>query len=999
MKEVLADFRSLPDGAIDTIDDALDLQILSREDHGTSAIDLASRHWLPQTTGRAPKSKIFQWLAFGGERGSRRKCRTGGPLPCLCPRLFPPSSLYLHKYYHCFTTIMTQDQYYVFPTCSAEQLSHPSPPTLGTIGGKALSLYETSSTFNVPPGFVLSVAFFQPWLDGIKNTDEWKAFVAVCGAGAGAVTKEHCDAIKAKCQKTLSLDASQEKELNRAISEAFGPDANTSKNLGIVAVRSSSPEEDLVGLSFAGGYDTTLGVTSDNLQAAIIDSFASLFDHRIYLYKVQHDMPTDTPRIAIIVQRQIASDAAGVGFSINPQNNCYDEITIAANFGVGESVVGGIVTPDTYIVGRFDPENPTITSKKVAEKSSAIWLDESTGGTSERPNKEPSAQALKDEQILEVAKLVAQVEDARGDGNPVDTEWAYCDGKLYLLQARPVTAYIPLFPEMVTERGAEKKLYIDVMVMTQGFSDPLSTLGLDLWSTILKRIKPTMSTDGPEGLMWNIHGREYMQISNILKTTGGKALIDKAFRTYDKSLDRALSSIDLKDYTPSKMPEGARGTLWKQLKQLWKMAPKMIAGLYKGGEVMNEYIEGTDRIIDRCHSDECSKDELFADAYEELMADFEEVMPSVGGLMSGLISRGRLHRMFRKCEGAEDYLISMCMDLKGNPTSEMGHMMVKLAGFAEIQETKSSEEFLKKLEDGKSLSSNFMDLYKNYLKRFGCRGMREIDVATPRTYENQATLFNTLKQIDVENNQIINVRQRRDKAYQALLEMAQEMGKEDAFKHHAENIQSLLGYREHPKYMLVVMIDRMRRHALNIGKELVSEDRLDHIEDIFALSIAQITEAQKDPTLDLRALVHSAMEPVEEVAHIKSWPVMIDSRGKIIRGVRDDKDLEEGTLLGDPISPGIVRGKAKVLKSPYEKPLESGEVLVARHTEPSWTPLFINAAGVVMEVGGPMQHGAIIAREYGIPCVSGLENATQLIKDGDLVEVDGSAGTVKFVVE
>lgn len=846
----------------------------------------------------------------------------------------------------------------------------------------------------------MAVAFFQPWLDQIKSTAEWKAFGAAADSPKGAgVIKEHCDAIKAKCKEILSLDESQRRKLNKAISEAFGPHASMNDNLGIVAVRSSSPEEDLAGLSFAGGYETSLGVSSENLQTAIIDSFASLFDQRIYLYKVQHDMPTDNPRIAIIIQRQIASDSAGVGFSINPHNNCYDEIAISANFGLGESVVGGIVTPDTYVVDRFDSKNPIILSKKVAEKSAAIWLDESTGGTSEKPNVEPSAQALADDQILEVAQLVAEVEDARGDGSPVDTEWAYSGGRLYLLQARPVTAYIPLFPEMITDRGGEKKLYLDVMVMTQGFSDPLSTLGLDLWSTILKRLKSTMSTDGPEGLMWNLHGREYVLLSTILKTTGGKALVDKVYRTYDKSLDRALNSIDLKDYTPSKMPEGAKGMLWKQLQELWKMAPKMIAGLFKGGEVMDEYIKGTNLIIDRCHSDKCSTDQLFVDAYEELMSDFEEVIPAVGGIVSGLISRVRLHRLFRKCKGAEDHLISLCMDLTGNPTSEMGHMMVKLAGFPEIQETKSSEEFLEKVEGSKAVSSEFIDLYKEYLKRFGCRGMREIDVATPRMYENQATFFDTLKQIDLENNQIINVRQRREQAYQALLKMAQDLGREETFVHHAKNIQGLLGYREHPKYMLVVMIDRMRRHALNIGKVFVAEGRLDRIEEIFSLSIAQVSEAQREPKLDLRTLVRAAEEPVERVAHIKSWPVMIDSRGKIIRGVREDADIEDGTLLGDPISPGIARGKAKVLKSPYEKPLESGEILVARHTEPSWTPLFINTAGVVMEVGGPMQHGAIIAREYGIPCVSGLENVTQLIKDGDLVEVDGSAGTVKFVIE
>ena len=198
-------------------------------------------------------------------------------------------------------------------------------------------------------------------------------------------------------------------------------------------------------------------------------------------------------------------------------------------------------------------------------------------------------------------------------------------------------------------------------------------------------------------------------------------------------------------------------------------------------------------------------------------------------------------------------------------------------------------------------------------------------------------------------------------------------------------------------HRLVVMIDRMRRHALKVGEAFVSQGRLENVDQIFALTIEQVTEAQKNSDMKLLPLVKANMEPVEKVAHIKNWPVLIDSRGKIIRGIRKGEDVEEGTLLGDPISPGHVKGKAKVLMSPYEKPVESGEILVARFTEPSWTPIFINTAGVVLEVGGPMQHGAIIAREYGIPCISGIDDATILIKDGDLLEIDGSLGTVKIL--
>jgi pyruvate,water dikinase len=163
----------------------------------------------------------------------------------------------------------------------------------------------------------------------------------------------------------------------------------------------------------------------------------------------------------------------------------------------------------------------------------------------------------------------------------------------------------------------------------------------------------------------------------------------------------------------------------------------------------------------------------------------------------------------------------------------------------------------------------------------------------------------------------------------------------------------------------------------------------------------QITIAQKDETIDLMSLVRSNLEPVERVQHVKNWPVLIDSRGKIIRGKREvtESEKKKGMFLGDPISPGIIRGRAKVLMNPYEKPVEAGEILVARFAEPSWTPLFIKTAGVILEVGSPMQHGAIIAREYGIPCVSGVDDVTKLFNDGDLLELDGSSGTVQVIHE
>lgn len=478
-------------------------------------------------------------------------------------------------------------------------------------------------------------------------------------------------------------------------------------------------------------------------------------------------------------------------------------------------------------------------------------------------------------------------------------------------------------------------------------------------------------------------------------------MVNKTLRTYDKNLDRAFASIDLKDYTPSYVPEGVRGIFGKSIKQLLATLPNIIRGLYYGKDSMKRYVTDTNALLEHCQNHHYPDDKPMVEVYGELTEIYQAILPQVGALISGLVSKALLHRMFRNCEGSEDNLVKLSMDLNGNPTSEMGHFMVRLASYPEIQETATSAEFLKKLNQG-SFSHEFTSLYSDFLKRFGCRGAREIDVATPRMYEKQDELFDTIKQIDSKNNQIISVRERRDKAYQELLSLAREMGKEKSFVHHASVMQGVLGYREHPKYMLVVVTDACRRHALQIAKGFVAKGKLENVDQIFSLTMDQISEAQKDEALDLLPLVRANLKPVEEVRHVKNWPVLIDSRGKTIRGKREiteEEKKKEGLLIGDPISPGagIVRGRAKVLMDPYEKPLEAGEILVARFTEPSWTPLFISAGGVLMEVGGPMQHGAIIAREYGIPCVSGVDNATKVVKDGDLLELDGSAGTVQII--
>jgi len=164
---------------------------------------------------------------------------------------------------------------------------------------------------------------------------------------------------------------------------------------------------------------------------------------------------------------------------------------------------------------------------------------------------------------------------------------------------------------------------------------------------------------------------------------------------------------------------------------------------------------------------------------------------------------------------------------------------------------------------------------------------------------------------------------------------------------------------------------------------------------VFNITIEDLDVALRDPSIDLRSLMKKRMAYIEKIKNIRDLPHIIDSRGRIPRPPR--RETKEGELAGDAISAGVVRGIVKVLHTPDEKPVNPGDILVARATDPGWTPLFINAVAIVLEVGGMLQHGALVAREYGKPCVAGIENVTTLLKDGQVVEVDGGNGVLRII--
>ncbi len=842
-------------------------------------------------------------------------------------------------------------------------------PQLSKVGGKAKALIETTKAgFSVPEGFTLSVEFFQPWLVEIKSSKEWEDMLV-------DTSKENCDIVLRKAS-SMSFDKEQRIAFEMEFKDLAGD---------LFAVRSSSPEEDLEDTSFAGMYETFLGINRSELEKAVSKTFASSFDYRLMTYKIQNGLSLEGTSIAVIIQRQIASHLSGVGFSLNPLNNAYDEVLINASFGLGEAVVSGIVTPDTYIV---DSVKNQIIEKKINEKKIRIDL-KSDGGTKEVQNDKPLEQSLSEEQIMELSSLIKKCESHYDF--PIDSEWAYEDDKLYLLQARPITTYLPLFPELLTRPEEKKKIYIDLMYMTQGFDQPMSVLGLEIWAKMLDRIKGGMMTSQVRGTTPAIHGRQYISVTDIQKLMGKKG-VNKFLNSYDGNIKRIFEDIgDLDHLVPDKKPEGTEGSKKKMARMILTMLPSMFKSVFfNHRSVIEEYKRLADKLVENTKN--LKKEDDFDKNVEIALDSFTTIMGSASAMMAGMISQNAIKKMFVG-DSVEKEIVALAMDLEGNPTSEMGHLLFKLASYEEFKNISSRENFIE-IAEKRNFSKDLLEDYDQFMDKFSGRGFMEIDVASKRIDEDLGMLYDKLIQIDTEDNQVTKVKEKRKIAYDKLLKIAKEKGKEKKFLKNLEKYQETFGYREHPKYIIVLIFAELHKICLELAKDWVDRGRLDNPYHIFDLHIEEIARAQKYESIDLRRLRDRNLDPYKKLAHIKNWPLVIDSRGKIYK---PRMDIEDGDIKGDPIAPGKVRGRAKILNRPYEKPLESGEILVARATEPSWTPIFTNAAGVIMEIGGPLQHGGIIAREYGIPCVSGLIGIMDLIEDGDLVEVDGDNGIVRII--
>jgi pyruvate,water dikinase len=658
------------------------------------------------------------------------------------------------------------------------------------------------------------------------------------------------------------------------------------------------------------------------------------------------------------------------------------------------------VEPDLFVV---DKPTRQILEARVGSKQTVITLNQA-GGTEKSTRESHPEKAITNEEALAITDLLAQVEAHYQ--KPVDIEWAIANGKLYLLQARPITTYLPLPPEMLTAPGEPKRLYANSTLIEQGLQEPLSVLGTDFLGYVLNKVGGPVAEGaiGLDGVTFTASGGYYMNISHaMMMGMKNAALAPGSFG--DPRVMEILDGIDMREYMRGDLPAKLKAMRGQMIFKMLPMVKSVLGAYLQPQRVLANYQAALPAELQRLNTFSGAGMSLReqAVALSNLLAFFygDYGIPMI---LAGQIAQRRIQSLF-KTDNVQDHLINLGISLPGNKTTEMGELMYALADSDELNRYDNPSRFLADLERG-AHSPEFIQRWQRYLSEFGMRCPAEIDPATPRPYENPAQVFEQLKSMslairgrDASASFFEEARAKREAAYQALYAVALKKGKRAAktFEGLYQTWLTFGGYRETPKHYIITVVDLFRRSALEIAKRFVATGRLDSLTQIFDLAIFDIDQALTDPSLNLRALVQERTVLINKMRKSKLTARILDSRGRIFYPPR--KAATDGELSGVPISPGVVQGRVKVLQSANEKQLLPGEILVARATDPGWTPLFINAKGIILEIGGALQHGAVVAREYGVPCVSGLDNATQILRDGQLVEVDGSNGIVRLLEE
>jgi pyruvate,water dikinase len=750
------------------------------------------------------------------------------------------------------------------------------------------------------------------------------------------------------------------------------------------AVRSSATAEDLPTASFAGQQDTYLNVVG---PAAILRHvsrcWASLFTERAVTYRLRNGIDHRKVRMAVVVQRMVFPQAAGILFTADPVTGNRQVASVEAGFGLGEALVSGVVNADVYTVRDGEIVTRTIGDKRLAIHASLA------GGTEERAI-EPERQAqpaLTDEQVVRLAQLGRRIE--AHFGRPQDIEWCLADDDIHIVQSRPITT---LFP--VPEAGdGENHVYISVGHQ-QMMTDPMKPLGLSFWQ---------MTTPNP---MAEAGGRLFVDVTRILASPASRAGLLGMMEKSDPLIGDAMQTVlDRGDFIPSLPNEEPAWTPPSSGEAPLEPDPAIVAELIARTQAS---IAAAKRDI-RGKSGSALLDFILADLQELKRILFDP--RSRQAIMTGIEAAWWLNEQLEAWLGEKNAADTLTQSVPHNVTSEMGLALLDVADairphpevVAYLQHV-ADEDFLGELPALPG-GREARDAILAWLDRYGMRGVGEIDITRPR-WSERPTMLLPLILGNVRNfepgegeRRFEQGRQEARKKERELLERLRALPdgerKAEETKRMIDRVRTFAGYREYPKYGMVSRYFGYKQALMEEAVRLVQAGVLREKGDIFYLRFDELQEVVRTNRVD-DALIRERRDAFRSYQALTP-PRVLTSDGEAVTGAYRRDDLPAGALVGLAVSAGTVEGRARVILDVAEADLEPGDILVTAYTDPSWTPLFVTIKALVTEVGGLMTHGVVIAREYGLPAVVGVEHATRRIRDGQRIRLHGTDGYVEIL--
>jgi rifampicin phosphotransferase len=875
-------------------------------------------------------------------------------------------------------------------------LSLDSPSaTLPIAGGKGANLSALiRAGFPTPGGLIITTAAYDTYLEA----NGLRTFL---DSALDGLASDHMPALEAA---SIAIRARFSRGhmpsgLAVAIREAYlaQPIACMS-----VAVRSSATAEDLPDLSFAGQQDTYLNVVGpEALLRAVVDCWSSLWTARAIGYRARNGIDNNAVALAVVVQTMIDAEAAGVLFTANPLTGKRTESVIDAALGLGEALVSGQIDPDHYVV-------------QVAPPHLLAVHRGAKGGDKQ------GIQALPDAAIMDLVALGQEIE--KHFDSPQDIEWTWADGRLAIVQSRPITSLYPL--------PAGMDPHSDLRVMGsvgafQGMLDPFTPLGQDALRTYAAKIGSYAGynyTFADVPAVQVAGERLFIDLTGMLRNALGRRLLSGALSQVEPGIGAALREV----WNDPRLAVTAETPSPRLIRRLLPMAAPVPLRLVRtlirpdtGRKIAQAKIhEAVARLEMRAAGFHTLAERLgLFDELVEILRNymFGYLLPCLG---AGLGALSQLYQLAGPLPGGRALALEITRGLPHNVTTEMDLVLWQTARLirgdaaaAAVFEDRSSEDLASAYLDG-TLPPVVQDAIAAFLARYGMRGLAELDLGRPRWREDPRQVMEALRSYlqipDGEQAPDAVFARGAHSAVQALDHLVAELRKARGGwrKAHrarwaARRVRALAGMRETPKFTIIRFMGIIREALLQSGADLAAGGVIGQAEDIFFLGLAELKALAAATTTkapDLRALVAERQEKYAREKRRRQIPRLFLSDGHAFyEGAFAAQGA--GTLAGSAVSAGLAEGVVRVVFDPRNTRLQPGEILVCPGTDPSWTPLFLAAGGLVMEVGGLMTHGSVVAREYGIPAVVGVHQATTRLRTGQRVRVDGSTGLVIILDE